>query len=128
MRTLVVSVMLLTAAVFAGCKLHLPAFDSASVQMRSGGRLMAAGVLADFQVNAVREWLAVRKTGWEHRVESTAPALLVKLEHKGKVVTLMNIMQHEVKVGDFFRRITPEERDMLHLVLTTFINSKKEAN
>src|SRR5688572_26865695 len=108
MRIVATLVILLTAVVFVGCKVKLPVFDSASVEVHSGGRLTAAGVLTDFQVKAVKEWLESRKTRWEHRVESTAPALLVKLEHKGKVVSLMNIMQHEVKVGDFFRRITPE--------------------
>lgn len=40
----------------------------------------------------------------------------------------MNVLGDEVKVGDLFRRITPEEHRMLRLHLTAFLNSKKEAN
>ncbi len=128
MKNWVSFIVLFAAATLAGCKLKVPAFDSASVEVHAIGQPAATGALNAFQVTALREWLATRKSGWEHRIESTAPALVVKLEHQGEVVALMNIMPHQVKVGDFFRQITPDERDMLRLLLTSFIASKKQAN
>ena len=125
MKTLIVFIALLTMTVLVGCKLKVPAFDSATVEVNSGGRLIASGVLADAQVMRVKEWLAARETGWEHRIESTGPALLVKLERQGKVVVTMNIMQQQVKVGDYFLRITSDEEEMLRQLLTPFLNSKQ---
>lgn len=117
-------VALLAVVLLTGCKPDFPVFDSASVEVYSGGRVTASGVLAESQIQGVREWIAERRTGWEYRIESTAPEFLVKLERKGEVVAHMNIMSKSVKIGDFFRPITPQERDALHLLLTTFLNPK----
>jgi len=126
MKLLVSLFALLSLTALVGCKLKIPAFDSARVEVHAGGRVTTTGVLSPAQTKAVREWLEARKTGWDHRIESTGPVLLVKLERGGQLVGVMNVMENQVKVGDFFRPITPEERQMLHLHLATFLNSKQK--
>lgn len=129
MKILMRLLALFAVVVLAGCKLNVPAFDGASVEIHVAGRVKSTGVLDDLQVKRLREWLAERRTGWERRLESTGPApLLVKLERQGKVVAWVNITQNYVKVGDWVRGITAEERDMLHLLLTAFLSSNKRAS
>ena len=116
----------LVAALLVGCKLRVPPFDSASVEIRQTGGVVVTGALYNAQVEHLKEWLTSRRTGWEHRAESASvmPAFLVKLAHQGKVVGHITITEHEVRIGHLVRQITAEERRMVHLLFATFLSKK----
>ena len=104
----------------AGCKLELPAIDGGSFEvhaMISGRDRVTTGPLTKPQIEALVSWLRAHDAGWNHRLEDTAPGLLVHLKHGDAPVVVVNIRENEVKVKDLFRAISPDERAVLLAML-----------
>ena len=118
----------LFSALLSGCKLDVPSFDAATVEVYEGGRLSFSGVLSESQIKQVRDWLAMRTSGWEQHVTSEAPRVLVTLRKDGASVSTMNLTPAGLRVGGLYRELSAEEHQMLHLLLTAFVHERKEAN
>lgn len=112
-------------ALLSGCKLELPAVDTGTTELHTmvGDRdQVSAGQLTETQVKALVAWLRARPTGWDYRIEDTAPGLLVHLKRGGTTVLVVNIRDNVVKVKDLFRAITPDEQAALLAMLEPAIS------
>lgn len=119
---------LLVFSLLCGCKVDLPAFDAASVELHKNGRV-TRGDLSQIQADALADWVRTHRTGWEFRVDD-APldGLLVFFKHRGVTVAVVGVRQSEIVIRGRVKAIAPDERAVLHTILASFITENKEAN
>ena len=118
---------LLLALALVGCNYELPHFDSASIEVYDGPKVLR-GELSSAQIAILSDWFREHREGWRYEIADRYPETLIVLRRGMDMVAVIDIRRSEVVAAQFVHPISAEERAQLVLLITSFLEPKEGAN
>jgi len=109
---------LVAAFLLAGCRIELPPVEAGFVA--NGYATVDSpnkNALSPAQLEALAEWFAQRRDGWQFRIVDFAPDTSLLLKHQHEKITWVYLSGNQLWVRDRVKLLTDDERLELQAIL-----------